>query len=238
MTSNYVFDAPLPAGTSLRRLAPEDRPREKLLARGPSALGVNELLAVILGAGTRSSSVLDLANRLLDRAGGLEGLSRMSAGALASLHGLKQARVAKVLVALELGRRAAAPPEQPRPAFRVPEDAGRFLLPRIGSKPLEEFGILILDTRNRLRRMEVISTGNLNGSLVHPREVFREAVALQAAALIVFHNHPFGDPTPSDEDRQLTRRLVQAGRVMGIDVLDHVIVGATRFWSFREKGEL
>lgn len=222
----------------MRALAPEDRPREKLLELGPASLGVNELLAVLLGSGTRSHSALDLANRLLEGAGGLEGLSRSSPAGIARIVGLKQARAARILAAFELGRRALAPPVSPPPQFRLPEDAARFLLPRYGSKPLEEFGVVALDTRNRLTRVQIVSTGSLNGSLVHPREVFREATLLRAAAIIAFHNHPSGDPSPSREDRDLTQRLARAGKILGIDVLDHVILATGRYWSFKENGEL
>jgi DNA repair protein RadC len=224
--------------TGLRRLAPSDRPREKLLELGAENLGVNELLAVLLGAGTRARSALDLANQLLDGNGGLEGLSRASPGALARVRGLKHARVAKILAAFELGRRAASPPVSPRPQFRLPGDAARFLLPRFGTRPLEAFGILVLDTRNRLKQLQIVSTGSLSGSLVHPREVFREATILQGAAIIAFHNHPSGDPEPSREDRELTLRLVRAGQILGIELLDHVIVASGRYWSFKERGEM
>jgi DNA repair protein RadC len=224
--------------TGLRALTPADRPREKLLELGVESLGVNELVAVLLGSGTRARSALELANQLLDRAGGLEGLSRSSPAALSRVPGLKDARVAKILAAFELGRRAASPPVSPRPQFRLPGDAARFLLPRFGTQPLEAFGILVLDTRNRLKQLQIVSTGSLSGSLVHPREVFREATMLQGAAIIAFHNHPSGDPEPSREDRELTLRLVRAGQVLGIEVLDHVIVASGRYWSFKERGEM
>jgi DNA repair protein RadC len=217
-------------------LLPEDRPREKLLARGASGLGTNELLAVVLGTGTRRLSALELADEILASAGGLVGLAQLSPNGLARLRGLKAARTARLVAALELGRRMLAEPGERRPLFRTPEDAGKYLLPRFGAKPVEEFGVLILDTRNRLKRLQVISRGSLNGSLVHPREVFREAVALQAAGLIAFHNHPSGDPTPSREDVSLTERLRQAGSIMGIEVLDHIILGQGRFASLKEKG--
>ena len=222
----------------VKGLSPGDRPREKLLEHGAESLGVNELLAVLLGCGSRSLSALELANRLLAFSGGLVGLTQSSAEALASLHGLKQARAARILAAIELGKRAVSPPVTPRPRFRLPTDAARFLMPRFGAKPLEEFGVLALDTRNGLKCLKVVSTGTLNGSLVHPREVFREAAILQAAAIIAFHNHPSGDPSPSREDRELTRRLHQAGVIMGIELLDHVIVTADRHFSFKERGLL
>jgi DNA repair protein RadC len=225
-------------GSSILALSPEDRPREKLLTLGASSLGVNELLAVLLGSGTRSHSALELANRILDLGGGLDGLARSTPAALARCEGLKAARAARILAAFELGRRALSPPLSPKPQFHLPEDAARFLLPRYGTKPLEEFGIAVLDTRNRLKRIEVVSTGSLNGSLVHPREVFREATMLRAAAIIAFHNHPSGDPAPSREDRDLTQRLAKAGKILGIELLDHVIVAFGRYWSFKENGEL
>jgi len=224
--------------SGLRFLTPADRPREKLLELGVESLGVNELVAVVLGSGTRARSALELANHLLDRTGGLEGLSRSSPAALARVPGLKDARVAKILAALELGRRAASPPVSPRPQFRLPGDAARFLLPRFGTRPLEAFGILVLDTRNRLKQLQIVSTGSLSGSLVHPREVFREATMLQGASIIAFHNHPSGDPEPSREDRELTLRLVRAGQILGIELLDHVIVASGRYWSFKERGEM
>ena len=223
---------------SIDRILPGDRPREKLLARGAATLGANELLAVILGSGTNGSSALELANELLERAGGVAGLNQLSPSALAQLRGLKDARAARILAALELGRRAACPVDAERPRFRLPEDAAKYLLPRFGTKPLEEFGVLVLDTRNRLKRLEVVSTGCLNGALVHPREVYREAAIQQAAAIIAFHNHPSGDPAPSSEDRALTERLAKAGKILGIDLLDHVIVAPSRYWSFKEHGEL
>lgn len=219
-------------------MAPEDRLREKLLARGAEVLGTNELLAVVLGTGTPRLSALELANEILSSAGGLTGLAHLLPNGMARLKGLKTARTTRLVAALELGRRMLTEPSEPRPIFRTPDDAGKYLLPRFGAKPVEEFGLLILDTRNRLKRLQIISRGSLNGSLVHPREVFREAVALQAAGLVLFHNHPSGDPTPSLEDQSLTRRLREAGNIMGIEVLDHVIVGRGRFVSLKEKGLL
>lgn len=223
---------------SMRDPPQEDRPREKLLSRGAETLGNNELLAVLLGTGIRSSSALELANQILTTTGGLKGLAGFSAEALARLRGLRSARAAQLLAAIELGRRAVSEPDTDRPVFRTPDDAGRYLLPRFSTKSVEEFGLLVLDTRNRLKRSQVVSKGSLNGSLVHPREVYREAVALQAAGLILFHNHPSGDPTPSREDIDLTRRLREAGKIMGIEVLDHIILGAARYVSLKERGLL
>ena len=220
------------------RLGPGDRPREKLLDNGATTLGDNELLAVLLGAGTPRRSALELANEILTSTGGLEGLSTVGAAALAKLGGLKQARAARILAALELGKRAVSPRPRPKPRFRLPGDAARFLLPRFGTKPLEEFGVLVLDSRNAFRSLQVVSKGSLNGSLVHPREVYREAAIRRAAAIIAFHNHPSGDPSPSQEDRELTRRLCRAGEILGISLLDHVILATGRYWSFKEHGDI
>jgi DNA repair protein RadC len=142
------------------------------------------------------------------------------------------------LAALELGRRTVTEQDSARPVFKTPVDAGRYLLPRFSCKSVEEFGLLVLDTRNRLKTIQIVSKGSLNGSLVHPREVYREAVAVQAAGLILFHNHPSGDPTPSREDLDLTRRLRDGGKLLGIEVLDHIVLGAGRYVSFKEKGLL
>ncbi|HXV65328.1 MAG TPA: DNA repair protein RadC [Vicinamibacteria bacterium] len=222
----------------MKALARPDRPREKLLESGPASLGANELLALVLGSGTRSSSALELANQVLAHAGGLDGLAGLEPCDLVGVRGLKDARAARIVAALELGRRATSPPSWPRPRFRLPGEAARYLIPRFGTKPLEEFGILVLDTRNGLKRLHMVSSGSLNGSLVHPREVFREAAVSRAAAIIAFHNHPSGDPAPSREDHDLTRRLRQAGKILGIELLDHVVVAAGRYWSFKEHGEI
>ena len=219
-------------------MMPSDRPREKLLRHGPEALGVNELLAVVLGTGTRRASALELSTRLLAHAGGLDGLAKLGASELSTVSGLKHARAARILAAIELGRRSARPDVAERPCFRLPRDAARFMMPQYGAKPLEEFGVLVLDTRNRLTRLLTVSTGSLNGSLVHPREVYREATICRAAAIIAFHNHPSGDPTPSGEDRALTARLRQAGEILGIQLLDHVIVASAGYWSFKEHDAL
>lgn len=213
-----------------------DRPRERLLRHGPSALSNRELLAVVLGAGTARASALDLAEALLDS--GVRELAGRSAAELQGRLGLGPAKAGRILAALELGARLASEPRGDAPDLSTPEAAARFLLPRYGPRPVETFGLLALDVRRRLRREAVVSVGCLTSSLVHPREVFQEAVTSRAAALILFHNHPSGDPEPSAEDVGLTRRLAQAGQLMGIEVLDHLVLGAGRFVSLKERGVL
>jgi DNA repair protein RadC len=216
-------------------LPSEDRPRERLARHGAGALSNRELLAVVLGTGTRRASVLDVAAALLDS--GLRGLAARSVAELESERGLGRAQAARVAATLELGARLASE-GRTAPAFRTAAESARYLLPRYGARPVETFGILVLDVRHRLKREAVISVGCLTSSLVHPREVFQEAVVARAAALVLFHNHPSGDPEPSGEDVALTRRLSSAGTLMGIEVLDHLVLGAGRFVSLKERGLL
>jgi len=220
----------------MRHLPAEDRPRERLARHGSSALSNRELVAILLGTGARGASALDVAEGLLDS--GLRGLAGRSLPDLTGERGLGRAKAARVLAALELGARLASEGRPGGGAFRTAADAGRFLLPRYGARPVETFGLLALDVRHRLKREVVVSTGCLTSSLVHPREVFQEAVVARAAALVLFHNHPSGDPEPSSEDLALTRRLAAAGSLMGIEVLDHLILGAGRFVSLKDRGVL
>jgi DNA repair protein RadC len=217
-------------------LPAEDRPRERLVRHGPGALSNRELLAVVLGTGTHRASALDVAAALLDS--GLRGLAGRSVGELESERGLGRAQAARIAAALELGARLASEGRAAMPTFRTPAESARYLLPRYAARPVETFGILALDVRHRLKREAVISVGCLTSSLVHPREVFQEAVIARAAALVLFHNHPSGDPEPSGEDVALTRRLASAGTLMGIEVLDHLVLGAGRFVSLKERGLL
>jgi len=216
-------------------LPAEDRPRERLARHGAGALSNRELLAIVLGTGTRRASSLEVATSLLES--GLRGLAGRSVADLESQRGLGRAQAARVAATLELGARLASEGRH-APSFRTPAESARYLLPRYGARPVETFGILALDVRHRLKREAVISVGCLTSSLVHPREVFQEAVVARAAALVLFHNHPSGDPEPSGEDVALTRRLSSAGTLMGIEVLDHLVLGAGRFVSLKERGLL
>ena len=219
-------------------LAPHDRPREKLGLLGSSVLGDNELLAVILGHGYRRASALDVANRVLAAAGGIHGLTRLGNGQLKHLPGVGPAKAAQVLAAVELGRRTLSRSPAERVLLRSPRDVAAYLLPRFGAGAVERFGIVLLDTKHRVVQATVLSVGTLDASLVHPREVFRAAAAGGAAALVLFHNHPSGDPAPSVDDVALTERMVQAGTIMGIEVLDHVVLADVRYFSFKESGRL
>lgn len=225
-----------PAAALLRDVPAEERPRERLARLGPGALSNRELVALLLGTGCRGRSALAVADGLL--APGLSRLASASWRELARGEGVGVAKAARVLAAVELGARVASRPEEGSPCLRTPADTARHLLPRYGSRPVETFGILALDVRHRLRHEEVVSVGCLTSSLVHPREVFHPAVLCRAAALVLFHNHPSGDPEPSAEDVALTRRLASAGTLMGIEVLDHLVLGAGRYVSLHERGVL
>jgi DNA repair protein RadC len=222
----------------VKELSPDDRPREKLLRHGAAALGDNELVALVLGSGRPRTSALGVANELLRAHGGLYGLVRSSAGALSRVAGIGDAKAAQILAAIELGRRTLTRAPSARVQFRVPRDAAAYLLPEFGSRPVEQFGVVQLDTKHRVLRTSIVATGSLNATVVQPRDVYREAMIAGAAAVVVFHNHPSGDPTPSGEDVTLTRRLAAAGVLMGIDLVDHLILGDLRYWSFKEMGKL
>ena len=219
----------------MKVVAIQDRPREKLERLGAAALGDNELLAIVLGHGRARLSALDLANAVLS-GGGLAGLVRARHDELRRLPGIGAARAAQVLAAIELGRRTLSRTADTRPQLVSPRAAAEFLLPQFGNRPVEQFGVLLLDTKHRVVRASVLSVGTLDASIVHPREVFREAIAAGAAAIVLFHNHPSGDPDPSEDDVRLTERLLAAGVLMGIDVIDHVILADVRYYSFRENG--
>ena len=220
----------------VRDLPAEDRPRERLARHGVSALSNRELLTLLLGSGSAQATALDVAESLLGA--GLRGLAERSLPDLERVKGLGRAKATRLLAALELGARLASEGRTPAASFRTPQDAARYLLPRYGARPVETFGLLALDVRHRLRREAVVSVGCLTSSLVHPREVFQEAIVSRAAAIILFHNHPSGDPEPSAEDLSLTRRLASAGTLLGIEVLDHVVLGAGRIVSLKDRGVL
>ncbi|MDQ3071431.1 MAG: DNA repair protein RadC [Acidobacteriota bacterium] len=219
-------------------VASHDRPREKLARAGVEALGDNELLAVVLGTGARGYTALDVANGVLDGAGGLRGLARMGRDELSGARGIGPARAARVQAAIEIGRRTLTRDPADRPQFGTPAEVAAFLLPQFGSYPVERFGVLLLDTRHRLIRARILSVGSVDASVVHPREVFREAILAGAAAVVLFHNHPSGDPSPSRDDLALTRRLVSAGDLVGIDVIDHLVLADAKYASMKESGRL
>jgi DNA repair protein RadC len=224
----------------LRDAPPGDRPRERLRALGPGALTAVELLAILLGTGTSARDAVAVAGDLLATAeGSLRALARRPVGALARVCGVGAAKAARVAAALELARRAAAEPDgADARTIRGPGDVHRMCGPGLRDLAVEEFRLLALDTQHRVVRELLITRGLLDSSLVHPREVFRAAIAEAAAGIVVLHNHPSGNPAPSADDRAVTRQLVEAGRLLDIPVYDHVILGGDRYFSFAEAGLL
>jgi len=179
-----------------------------------------------------------MSNALLEQRGGLYGLTRSTAADLRTIPGVGAARAAQVLAAVELGRRTLMRTHTDRPRLNTPRQLASHLLPQHGARPVEQFGIVLLDTKHRLIQIRLVSSGSLDSTVAHPREVFRDAIAGRAAAIVLFHNHPSGDPGPSADDVALTARLVAAGQVIGIDVLDHLILADQRYYSFAEAGQL
>jgi DNA repair protein RadC len=208
----------------MKDVALQDRPREKLERLGQHGLGDNELAALVLGSGSRDGGALALARVGVDR--------------LRHLAGVGPAKAAQVVAAVELGRRTLVRGAADRPRLTTPRELAAFLLPHYGTCVVEQFGIVMLDTKHRVIRVRIVSVGWLDSTIVHPREVSREAASASAAAVVLFHNHPSGDPTPSPDDLALTTRMVSAGDVMGISVLDHVILADQRYCSLVESGGL
>jgi DNA repair protein RadC len=220
-----------------QRMAAADRPRERLHEMGPRALADAELLALVLRTGDRQRDAWTIARAALDRFGGLAGLAAASGPALEAMPGLGPAKSASLRAAIELAWRIIDEPLELGQPIRSPADVQRHFRRSLRVLQQESFHVLLLDGRHRLIRAEEVSVGTLTASLVHPREVFRDAIRSAAAAIVLVHNHPSGDPSPSAEDRSVTERLRSAGALLGIRVLDHVIVADSGYFSFREAGE-
>ncbi len=213
-----------------------ERPRERLLKLGSEALSAQEILAVILGRGTKGESVMMTSQKLLSRFGNLKGVANASVEELIQTTGIGPAKATQIKAALELSRRLEADAsEKPRPILKSPEDVSAQVKSQLKGKKKEHFLVLCLDTRNRLIDRKLVSMGSLDTSVVHPREVFKEAISSCAASVIFAHNHPSGDPEPSKEDVELTKRLARAGEILGIDVLDHIIVCDEGFVSLKAR---
>jgi DNA repair protein RadC len=221
----------------MKDLSPDDRPREKLRHHGAASLGDNELVALVIGNGSRRGNALSVANALLAAHGGLHGLIRCTLDDYARTAGIGSARASQLMAAFELGRRTLAHAPSARVRIRGSEEAAAYLMPRFGSRGVEQFGVLLLDAKHRAMRTAVVAVGTLNSTMVEPRDVFREAAIGGATAIVLFHNHPSGDPTPSPDDVALTQRLVAAGTLIGIDVVDHVVLGDGRYCSIKEIRE-
>lgn len=215
----------------------EERPRERMIKEGAEALSNQELLAILLRTGTRNQSVFQLASRILKEIGSIRRLYDISVEELMRIKGVGKAKAVQIKAGVELGRRVARK-EKELATIRSPRDAAAYLMERLQLEVQETFYCLYLNTKNQVLFEKAIFVGSLNASIVHPREVFREAIKWSAASIIVAHNHPSGDPTPSQEDIQVTLRLREAGQILGIECLDHLIIGAGRYVSLKDKGYL
>nr|WP_308113422.1 DNA repair protein RadC [Alicyclobacillus tolerans] len=211
-------------------------PRERMLRYGVSVLRSDELLAVVMQSGSRRMSVHELAAQVLRSVDGVYGLVDVSLEELMQIPGIGEAKALQIAAAVELGRRIARKPTDSRTQIRSANDAAEYVMDRMRHLKKEQFMTLHLDTKHRLIGEEVVSVGSLDASIVHPREIFKLAVKRSASAILCIHNHPSGDPAPSAEDIAVTRRLCEAGRLLGIDVLDHIVVGDGRFVSLKAEG--
>ncbi|MDI3256555.1 MAG: DNA repair protein RadC [Kyrpidia sp.] len=220
----------------VKDVPPAERPRERLLTFGPEPLTNAELLAILLRTGSQGRSALELAQRLLTRFEGLAGLLEADSRELMEESGMGPAKATQILAALELGRRVQRVDRSALAPIHSPKDVAARLMERLQFLQKEHFVVLHLDTKHRVLGEEVVSVGTLNASLVHPREIFRTAVKRSAAAVVCAHNHPSGDPTPSPEDVDVTKRVLEAGRIIGIDLVDHVVIGRGTYVSMRELG--
>lgn len=220
----------------IRDMAVSDRPRERLILVGERSLSVSELLAIVIRTGVGGENVIRLAERTLAHFGGLPGIARASIKELTQVKGIGPAKAVEIKASLELGRRLIATTPKERPTVTSPSDAANLLMTEMSLLEQEHLRLVLLDTRNHVLSMPTIYIGSLNTSVVRVGELFRAAIKENAAALIVVHNHPSGDPSPSPEDVQVTGQIVSAGKLLDVDVLDHIIIGRQRFVSLKERG--
>ncbi len=221
---------------AMKDLPAGERPRERLHAYGAQALTTAELIAILIRTGNAQRSAVSLGEFLLAEFGSIQGVATASAEQLAAVKGLGTAKAAQIKAAIEFGNRLSLFTEEGRPSIGGPRDVSNLLMPDLRYQKKEHLKSLLLDTKNRVLAIKTVSIGDLSSSIVHPREVYKDAVLASAASIIVAHNHPSGDPTPSAEDVAVTKRLIQSGEIMGIDLLDHIVLGDGTFVSLKERG--
>ncbi|MFB3884748.1 MAG: DNA repair protein RadC [Thermodesulfobacteriota bacterium] len=221
---------------TVRDLPRQERPRERLQKFGVEALSAQELLALIIGRGIPKKSVMSIAQELLVNFGNIKSISQATIEELSQIKGIGLAKAAQIKASFELGRREDLEPELKNFDIKDPEAVVKAIRASIKDKAKEHFKLILLNPRNKIIGISTVSIGSLNASLVHPREVFRDAITHSAASVVLVHNHPSGDPEPSEDDLSITKRLAEAGRILGIEVLDHIIIGKNGFFSFKGRG--
>jgi DNA repair protein RadC len=219
----------------IRDLPDDERPRERLIRNGPHVLSNTELLAILIRVGRKGESVIRVAERLLAEVGSLRGLAQSSHEDLTKVNGIGQVKATELLAALELGKRVSAFSDDSRPIIHSPGDVYRLFGMDMRFLSQEQFRVLCLDTKCGVIRSRLITQGSLNASVVEAREVYREAISSNSASLVAIHNHPSGDPSPSHEDIELTKKLLEAGKILGIELLDHIVIGDGKYVSMKER---
>ena len=225
-------------GNLIKDIIKEERPRETLLKKGETYLSDSELLAILINNGTRDKSAITLAREIIETSDGIRNLSNITVEELSKIKGIGLAKACRIISALELGRRVSVASEMQKFKISSPQDIGNVYMEELRYKKKEIFRVVLLNTKNVIIGSKDISEGSLNASIVHPREVFLEAIKKSANKMILMHNHPSGDPTPSSEDINITKRVIRAGQIVGIEILDHVIIGDGSFYSFKENGQI
>jgi DNA repair protein RadC len=221
---------------TIKDLKEEERPRERLAKLGPQSLSTAELLAILLRVGMVGETAVQVGQRLLQTFGGISGIHRASFDELRNQKGIKLAKAAQIKAAIELGRRLVLESPEERPIVHTPADAAELVQYEMSALEQEELRVLLLDTRNRVQHIETVYRGSVNSSQVRVAEIFKAAIRRNATNLIVIHNHPSGDPTPSPDDVAITRLILQAGELLDVKLLDHIIIGSGRFVSLKERG--
>ncbi len=214
----------------------DERPREKLIKFGPESLSNKELLAVILRCGTRGENILSLSDRILSEVNGLDGLLNISFDDAMKIKGIKEGKASQILALSELFKRFNTLRANSMSSISRPQDVADMLVNEMKSLSQEVLKLLVLNTKNKIIKIKDVFKGTLNSSIVHPREIYSEAIKSGGASIIICHNHPSGDPTPSDEDINITLRIKECGNIIGINLLDHIIVGDKKYISLKEKG--
>ena len=221
---------------TVRDLPRQERPRERLQKFGPEALSAQELLALVIGRGIPNKSVMNIAQELLAKFGNIKAISQATIEELSQIKGIGLAKAAQIKACFELGKRENLEPELKNFDVKNPEGVVKAIRASIKDKAKEHFKLILLNPRNKIICISTISVGTLNASLVHPREVFKDAIKHSAASVVLAHNHPSGDPEPSEDDLTITKRLTEAGKILGVEVMDHIIIAKNGFFSFKEKG--